>query len=118
MEFETVWNGCRDNPRVNGGYLNVDFYPKRDAPALLPRIAEGSQRRRGQQPRPGADDLMWRVQQLLLRGPQTLSAMAQECRRSEHTIRCAMWKLGKQVKSAPYAKTKGRSTSQFWLERG
>ena len=64
MEMEVVWDGTRDNPARNGGYLNTEFYPKRDAPALGPPVPLPVLMRRV--------TIMDRVVQRLRKGPATV----------------------------------------------
>lgn len=130
MELETVWCGARDNPRFNGGYLNCEFYPKRDAPALprleeLPRIPRvlakdafpaaltGCRRHRIHI---GAE-LVERIVPLLVARSYTVQELAATMNVTQRSIYWALMKL-RGLKRRPSAKTKGRPVAQFWLERG
>jgi hypothetical protein len=130
MELETVWNGCRDNPRMNGGYLNLQFFPKRDAPKLprleeLPRIPRvlaknafpsaltGCRRHRVHI---GAE-LVEKLARMLMSRAYTVQELSAAMNVTQRSIYWALTKL-RGLKRRHAAKTKGRPVAQFWLERG
>ena len=71
MEMEVVWDGTRDNPARNGGYLNCEFYSKRDAPAVKPAVPLPVLLRRV--------TIMDRVVQRLRKGPATVPDLMDIC---------------------------------------
>lgn len=142
--LQVVWDGARDDPKSNGGYLNVEFYPKREAPALpprysLPRTGVGSHakvwealaaaERPARPPKPPRKPnntekkeafhncLSLLIAQLRQR-PLTIAEMQQVTRKRYWNVRHCLTLLRHMgiLRSKPVGATGGRPTQTFWIE--
>lgn len=137
-EFVTVWDGCRDDPRTNGGYLNVEFYPKRDAPVRpaiqeLPRVAcnaaitkalRAPVRVRLRQPnnvekKQAFQNCLTLLIQQLRRQQLTIAEISAVTGKKYWNVRHCLTLLKHQgiLRSRPVGATGGRPTCAFWIEQ-
>jgi len=137
LELVVVWDGGRDDPS-NGGYLNVEFYPTRDAPArpaaqTLPRVACNAEiakalhapvRVRLRQPnnvekKHAFQNCMTLLVQQLRQQPLTIAQISAVTGKKYWNVRHCLTLLKHQgiLRSRPVSATHGRPTCAFWIEQ-